>query len=202
MGAGASKEFGLPTGEELKFQIASQANVRFDEFGRRLLSGEADVAAALRLLSEQKATGDRTMQDYLKAAWQIRDNMEYAPSIDNFLDTHKENSALIEVGKLLIVKSILYSESKSHLALDRTTARKKFNFTHLGNSWIVKLFRILIAQRDFESFLEALDRYTFVSFNYDRCIHQFFSVAARQYFQLDDAGVVRVLECLNVVHPY
>lgn len=41
--------------------------------------------------------------------------MEIAPSIDNFLHTHKDNKPLVLAGKISITKSIMESEKQSLL---------------------------------------------------------------------------------------
>ncbi|MDB2439381.1 hypothetical protein N9W89_11750 [Hellea sp.] len=141
------------------------------------------------------------INSYLDVAWKIRDNMPLAPSIDNFLDTHSHNKRLVEFGKLAITNSIMKAEQKSLLFVDWRNS-VKFDFNSLTNTWLSKFFTILITHRNFESFIEALSNITFISFNYDRCIHQFFSHAAQSYFGLQNEDVLVVLKNLNIIYPY
>jgi len=139
---------------------------------------------------------------YLYVAWQIRDNMPLAPSIDNFLDTHRHDEKLVEFGKIAICHAIQKAESKSRLVVDKSNTENSLDFEALGDTWLLKLFKILVAQRTFEDFLEALQNITFVSFNYDRCIHQFFWYASRSYFRLEQVDQDSVLSALSVLYPY
>jgi len=195
VGAGASAEFNLPVGNQLKGIIARTSDIRFDTWGRDLTSGDYDIVRTLRSLS------GGNINDYLHVAWQIRDNMPLAPSIDNFLDTHSHNEKLVEFGKIAITNAIMKAEKHSLLFIDWRNS-DKFNFDSLTNTWLSKFFTILITHRNFESFIEALSNITFISFNYDRCIHQFFSHAAQSYFGLEKSDVLVVLKTLNIIYPY
>jgi len=53
IGAGASKEAGLPTGYELKSKISKLLDIRFDQFGSKQKSGDYQIMAALRLYLDQ-----------------------------------------------------------------------------------------------------------------------------------------------------
>ncbi|WP_424964892.1 hypothetical protein [Dinoroseobacter sp. S375] len=202
VGAGASKEFGLPTGAELKDKIADICDIRFDDFGSRLVRGDSELVAALRQEVRQDSSHDRSLNHYLHAAWKIRDNMPWAPSIDNFLDTHRNDPEITKFGKLAIAKAILQAEANSALVVDANTASPKLDSRKLQNTWIARLFGMLVAQRSFGGFIEALRSITFVSFNYDRCIHQFFLVASRGYFDLRHDQLDEVLDALNIIYPY
>jgi hypothetical protein len=72
----------------------------------------------------------------------------------------------------------------------------------VNNTWLGQFLTILVAQRDFETFLQAIENISFVSFNYDRCIHQFFAHAASLYFKLSDDQVQQLLGSLEVIYPY
>jgi hypothetical protein len=202
VGAGASKEYGLPTGVELAQSIASIADIRFDDFGARLSSGDHQIVSTLRFLVESRGSGSRDINPYLHAAWRIRDNMSLAPSIDNFLDTHRDDSLLVEFGKIAICHAIQMAESNSSMRVDRSQLNATINFRALKNTWLEQLFKLLVAQRNFDDFLTALSQITFVSFNYDRCIHQFFYFACTSYFNLDPESQQKLLSTLKVLYPY
>jgi hypothetical protein len=106
VGAGASKEFELPTGKELKSLIAKTADIEFED-GYRLITGNHEIVDTLKVLANSKNPSSNDINRYLHAAWQIRDNMPLAPSIDNFIDTHRDNVDLVEFGKIAIAHSIL-----------------------------------------------------------------------------------------------
>ena len=202
VGAGASKEFGLPTGAELAQSIAGIADIRFDDFGTRLSSGDHQIVSTLRFLVETSGTGNRDINPYLHAAWRIRDNMSLAPSIDNFLDTHRDDPLLVDFGKIAICHAIQMAESSSKLRVDYRESNPTINFRAIKGSWLEQLFKLLVAQRNFEDFLTALSQITFVSFNYDRCIHQFFYFACTSYFSLNPESQQKLLAALRVLYPY
>ena len=202
VGAGASKEFGLPIGDELKADIAKIADIKFGRNGLELISGDHHIVNALKLMSRDEAGRFGDIYPYQLAAWRIRDNMPLAPSIDNFLDTHRDNEKLVEFGKLAIVWAIANAERKSKLFVDQNEPDAIFPLSKISDTWIGKFFAILVAQRDFSSFVKALKNITFVSFNYDRCLHQFFCLASKSYFSLSDENVNELLDALEIIYPY
>lgn len=201
VGAGASKEYGLPTGVELAGKIAQLADIRFDYGGREMASGDYQIVDTLRTLAKKKNT-NQGINPYLHAAWRIRDNMGLAPSIDNFLDTHRNDEFLVAFGKIAICHSIQVAESKSKLFVDSSQGSHLLKTAGIRETWLVQLFKLLVAQRNYEDFLVALSQITFVSFNYDRCIHQFFYFACTSYFNLDREGQERLLSALTILYPY
>jgi hypothetical protein len=48
VGAGASKEFGLPVGSELAAEISKKLDINFDRFGREVLSGDGELFEDMR----------------------------------------------------------------------------------------------------------------------------------------------------------
>ena len=101
VGAGASKEFGLPVGAELAMKISEKLNVLFDDFGTKIFSGDRD------LFYNVTRTHSQEMSLYQKAAWLIRDGIILAHSIDDFLDVHQHNERVVNYGKAAIAKCIL-----------------------------------------------------------------------------------------------
>jgi hypothetical protein len=202
VGAGASKEYGLPTGAELLQAIATISDIRLDDFGMRFSSGDPIILSTLRLLAKEGKDGTGDLNPFLDAAWRIRDNAALAPSIDNFLDTHRDDKLLVDFGKLAICQAIQLAEANCSLNVDKKQIRSNINFKPIRDTWLPQLFKLLVAQRNFDDFLVALSQITFVSFNYDRCIHQFFYFACTSYFNLDQEGQDRVLATLKVLYPY
>ena len=199
VGAGASKEFGLPIGRELTGQIAKLARIEQDRFGN-VSSGDHDLIQSLKNLAGND--DDFSLGDLIAAGHRIAKNMPLAPSIDNFLDTHRDDANVVRFGKLVLAQAIQQAERDSKLYVDWNRGNVGMNFDKVKDSWIAALFRILVAQRTFEDFLTALGEITFISFNYDRCIHQYLFLAARSYFNLNDEDAQRVLSTLNIIYPY
>ncbi len=197
VGAGASKEFGLPVGSTLKTQIADLLDINYDTFGRKLIRGSSEIAHAFTLLPD---SNNRTLQE---AAWKIRDNMPIAPSIDNYMHTHSKNNELVQVGKLAITHAIIEAEKSSRLYVyGNTSGIPIFDASKANKTWLGEFFKILVAETNFEQFLVSLENITFISFNYDRCIHQFFYYASLQYFDVPADEGERIIDALNIIYPY
>ena len=116
VGAGASKEFNLPTGAELTSIIQKDLNFEVDGFASVIVgNGDYKLKHAIEILSREINT---SLTTYANIAKQISRNMALAPSIDNYLDTHKENPQLVEIGKLAIANAIMKAEQASSLKID------------------------------------------------------------------------------------
>lgn len=202
VGAGASKEFGLPTGAELAAQIATIADIRFDGHVSHLISGDRQIFETLEHLSRINRGSEGISNQFLHGAWRIRDNMPLAPSIDNFLDTHRENAEVVTLGKIFITHAIQKAERHSQLFVDGRTSNPTLDFSAIKDTWLSRFFKLLVAQRTYGDFILALQKITFVSFNYDRCIHQFFYFACLSYFNLKPGDMIEVMNSLHVIFPY
>ncbi len=168
----------------------------------RLASGDREIVSTLRTLTAQNGGESGDIGAHLNAAWRIRDNMSLAPSIDNFLDTHRDDTALVEFGKIAICHAIQTAEFQSRLFVGNRGDGNPIDFRSISGTWLEQLFKLLVAQRSFSDFLIALEQITFVSFNYDRCIHQFFYLAGTSYFNLNSEGQSKLLSTLRVIYPY
>lgn len=196
VGAGASNEFGLPTGDSLKEAIASC--VKISDQGYNIRFGDNGFHALIRPLFTDNEVANR----HVRAARLISDNMVLAPSIDNFVDTHRDRPEVATVAKLAIAKCIIQAEASSALFVDQSNAYNSIAPEKVKDSWLAELFKALVAQRDFGGFIRILKNIYFISFNYDRCIHQFFFFSAKRYFDLDEQGALSVMTSLNVIYPY
>lgn len=137
VGAGASFEVHLPLGSGLKKDIASLLDIRYQTFR---MSGDDLIDAVFRIRSGQMDSHSSEFNSYLRAAWQIRDAMPQAISIDNFIDGHRGNKLIEEIGKIAIVRSILNAEAKSSLFVDSRNIYNKINFTSIQNTWFNSFF--------------------------------------------------------------
>lgn len=126
LGAGASKEVGLPIGADLKNAIAERLNICF-EHGHRMVSGDALIVEALRQ-HVAATTGSRDVNPHLNAAHRIRTAMPQAISIDNFIDAHKGDAKIEICGKLAIVAAMLAAERRSMLYIDHTQSNRELNY--------------------------------------------------------------------------
>ena len=100
-GAGASKEVNLPLGAELTKEIAGSLKIFEDDYGAARPAC-ARVYAAMELLSRLPGGLQGNMGPYIQAAHDIRRGMSLAPSIDNFIDVHRDKPKIAECGRTML----------------------------------------------------------------------------------------------------
>lgn len=201
LGAGASKEAGLPLGSELKKVIADALDIRF-EFGTHQISGDGELAEALRHAAQAAIPPSRDINPHLRAAWRIRDAMPQAISIDNFVDSHADDPRIVMCGKLAIAKSILDAERRSALYIDRANNQKRVNFERLAPTWFNAFFQLLTEncrRQDIEGRIRSV---ALVDFNYDRCVEQYLHLAIQNYYGHTPQESASILNKLEIHHPY
>ena len=198
VGAGASYEANLPTGKELKEVLANLLNIKFEL--NTQVSGDFDIQQALRQFTKEDPTL-KLLNSYLHECRHISANMPLASSIDNFLDTEKENEKLALCGKLAIIKSILKAENNSLLYIDRYK-NHAFNFSTLENTWYLSFFRTLTENCNTEDLSQRFRDITLIIFNYDRCIEHFLLFALMSYYRLNENSAAEIINNLKIIHPY
>lgn len=199
VGAGASYEINLPTGKELKDEIASLLNMRF-EFNTQK-SGDLGIQQALRQFTSHDPSLE-TLNDYLHECLHISANMPLAMSIDNFIDTEKENEKLALCGKLAIIKSILKAEKNSLLYVDKYGRNNLLNFSSLEDTWYLSFFRTLTENCNTEDLSKRFRDITLIIFNYDRCIEHFLLFSLMSYYRLNEDSASEIINNLEIIHPY
>ncbi|QOL82597.1 hypothetical protein [Pseudooceanicola spongiae] len=203
IGAGASYEFGLPTGGDLKDLIISTLD---DLLNRQGLVDQLSDAIFSSL-------GRHTQADEKLAREQcrvIRDGLVFSPSIDNFLHLHRDNELLVNIGKLTIAFVILGSERSSTLYVQKDNWQKesvpqfskKADGLHPASTYLGKIFEDLTVLRGFSEFCERLNRILFISFNYDRCILMFICFAAKLLYPDAQYKEDQLFDSIHVLHPY
>lgn len=197
IGAGASYEANLPTGNQLKKVIATLLNISGDF--RSHQSGDHDIREAL--LSHSRH--DRAqMSSYLNECQHIRKNMPLAISIDNFIDSERDNEKVALCGKLAIIKSILKAEKDSKLYQDNDRSERDYNFSKLEDTWYLAFFRTLTENCNREDLRARFEKVTLIVFNYDRCIEHFLFNAISRYYRLESRETAELIDSLNIIHPY
>lgn len=201
LGAGASKEVGLPVGAELKRNIAESLNIRF-EHSYNQTGGDYELTQALRILVERGTPPSRDINPYLREAHKIREGMPLAISIDNFMDVHSGNEHMETCGKLAIVSNILKAEDRSTLQVNRTRSDATVDFSKVEDTWYVTFFQLLTENCRLKDLAKRLSLVVLVIFNYDRCFEHFFLSALRKTYFLTDAEAMSYLQILKIFHPY
>ena len=141
LGAGASHEVGLPTGESLKKVISKMLDIRFDPM-KGMISGDSNMVDALKIY-DGRVGGLGSVNPYRASAIFIRDAMPQENSIDDFLDAHRDNRDIERCGKLAICRAILKAERDSLLYIDPRVDTPLLNFEKLHNAWHQIFWRIL-----------------------------------------------------------
>ncbi|MCT2399017.1 hypothetical protein [Novosphingobium mangrovi (ex Huang et al. 2023)] len=210
VGAGASCELGLPSGDGLKDQIVSlleRTNENAYGFSdntmlqiMRSFAG-ADVPSLQNNLQPYKAAADRILR-----------GLPLALSIDNFLHSHQDDPHLVDLGKLCIAICILRAERSSYL-FQRSNMHALFSERDempqastrgekLAKTWYPAFARLLMSGVQRNNIKEAFENVRFVIFNYDRCLEQFIWMALQDYFDIDGEEAAEVLEDVRFNHPY
>lgn len=202
VGAGASKEVGLPIGSELKKAIAEALDIRFAD-GYQMNSGDRHIYAALRLAADKEPTRKDLIQSLQRAGWYIRDAMPQAISIDNFIDVHSEDKQIELCGKLAIVRTILEAEAKSALLVDHSQGKLQLKHEGIEKTWFNCFFQRLTENCKPSGLEERLSSVALIIFNYDRCIEQYLYYAFQNFYpSLNASQVASLLLNIEIYHPY
>src|SRR6478736_4683231 len=173
VGAGASKEVGLPIGSELKKLIATALDIQVARGSYQLTGGNQHIYEALRHTAVQNPTQRDLLRSLQSACWKIRDAMPQATSIDSFLDVHSDDKHIELVGKLAIVQAILEAEAESRLFVDPLQANQRIDFESVESTWFNGFFQRLTANCKQSDLAERLSSVALIIFNYDRCIEHY-----------------------------
>lgn len=195
VGAGASCEAGLPSGQELLMKIADSLR----EGNRSGLPSSYRLQQAIaRYNSETHGT---RWQEIFVACGTICDAAPLSLSIDNFLDAHRGNKAIEVCGKLAIAESILDAERNSKLFV-KPQHHSKSDHAHLVGTWYPKLFQLLSEGVDRDDLDDFFENVAFVIFNYDRCVEHFLCEALRTYYALSPEDAQHLVGRARFFHPY
>ncbi|MFZ6843248.1 hypothetical protein [Undibacterium sp. RuTC16W] len=200
VGAGASKEINMPIGSELKSLIARSLDCRPNISQPNQASDK--IKSSLYEITQKNQGKTGNIEDYLSASQLISRAMPLAISIDNFIDSHRDNHRVAEIGKLAITNCILEAEQKSLLYFDSTNSKNHIKFQTLENTWYTSLFQLITQNSQKEELIEKLRRIRVVSFNYDRTLEHFLYNSLRHYYDLDLSETTNILKNLIVLHPY
>lgn len=197
VGAGASAEIDLPVGNALLETIAKKLNIAFQD-GVRLSSGDPEIVDVIRHYARRR---NESENGYYQKGRMIGQAAPVAPSIDNFLDAHKQDETLQFCGKLGIVASILEAERRSKLFIDESRGARD-DLSRLNGTWYTAFMRMLVERVDLEEIESVFDNVSFITFNYDRCIQRFLHVALQRYYGIDSGRAADLISKLEIIHPY
>ena len=200
VGAGASAEVDIPTGQELALDIANRVNMELDDFGRPK-SGDKRILSALTI----NAVPGRTMTDINalnQAGRFISREMPNTPSIDEFIDTHDGDKNIELMGKLGIISAILEYEKRSKLQVSNPGPNQTLRPKKLFDTWLREFWLILHKGYKAANLDRIFDHVSFIVFNYDRCLEHYLFHILRSYYKKEANEAASLMENLNIHHPY
>lgn len=202
VGAGASKEVNLPVGAELRTQIARALDIRYVD-GYRRSSGDSVIDDAYHVLASAADPHRVDTNPFIQSSWRIRDAMPQAISIDNFIDSHRNDGRIAICGKLAIARCILAAEAESALFVNRRSDRNaRINFAGVEGTWFNAFFQLLTENCQEAEIDQRLARVAIVSFNYDRCIAHYLHGALQNYYGIPSERATQAMSNLQIFHPY
>ena len=196
VGAGASAEIGLPLGGELATIIQKKMDVRYEQFNKPVGAGDHDLFVQITKNFANNAEG------YQKASWLIRDGIQLARSIDDFLDMHRDDALVVEYGKAAIVKSVLEAEHKHATKFKDINGMPAFSPGHFAGTWYAKLMQMLGPGVSKANLKTLFNNVSFIVFNYDRCIEYFLLNAVQKLYGIAAGPAEEIVGKLAIIHPY
>lgn len=200
VGAGASKEANMPTGNELTNTIADKLDIRFEDYKK--ISGDDYITDALRRHVQIPNGPPGDINPYLHAGLRIRDAMPQALSIDSFIDAHEGDEKIELCGKLAIVRCILAAERSSLLFSGETHPESTLRFKNLQTTWYNRFMQLLTEGCRKENIADGIARVSFITFNYDRCIEYFLFHSLQNYYGIPNTEAAELVGRLKIFHPY
>lgn len=202
VGAGASRDFGFPTGDELRVEIAYAL--------RRLVGQNVSMDDALvRGVHEACRNANFQMEwtEYVEAAKRLLAALPLAISIDNLLHAHRHDHRMVLLGKLAICSVIIAKERASPLFAGEGVRQgnvqiAKMDSPKFTESWHLPLMRLLGMGKDLNQLDTLFDNTAFIVWNYDRCLEHFLVNAIMRYFNVDSAKAAEIVNAVSIVHPY
>ncbi|MCW2370180.1 hypothetical protein [Sphingobium sp. B11D3D] len=199
IGAGASAEAELPIGKHLTKRIAQLVDFRVGRL-QTLTQGDPQLLSILEHMVRQDPDPWPDNQ-FLRSGREVAEAMQLAPSIDTFLQTHKDNREYVLLGKLGIAKAILAAEARSRLA-PTADQSSPFDMRSVADTWYVSLAQHLFSGVPADDPLSAFENVSFIVFNYDRCLEVFLHRAIAVYFPRMVREVDAIMSKVRIVHPY
>jgi len=203
IGAGASHEAGLPTGDKLKAGIHERLAIRYEDEERRGTRRLSDrqIYGALVELHRRRVF---ELEKLLDASERISDGILQSASIDNYLNSQAGEAEIEICAKLTIARLISEAEQSSRLALTRPRNRTPLlDISRITETWFQRLFFLINEDSGPDGVARRLESMTFVIFNYDRCVEHYLYHAIKQFFPtLTTQNVAEIVGSARFHHPY
>jgi hypothetical protein len=191
VGAGASKEFGLPDGYHLSTNIAKSL-----DFDRRGAVGAGDRGLFDMIGMRFKEQSG----EYLQAAAALVDRLPKFPSIDEALHWYSSSPQIIELGRAAIVYEVLAAERNSKLYDSVTSPIIKPH--SYEDAWLSFFLTMAMGGVKREEAQTAFENVTMINFNYDRTVEYFLFSKLQTDFDLTEKEAAASISSLHMIRPY
>jgi hypothetical protein len=194
LGAGSSVDFKFPMGSQLTSLISTALDFRED--AHRYISGGNDA------IREALSIGQFEIPNWFTASKLISSAMPLAPSIDNFVDVHRNDMTIAYCAKVAIAGCILRAERNSSIYINPDNIYNTVNFKNNVNAWHTLFFRIVTMYCTIDDLICRLKSIAIVTFNYDRSFETFLFYAVKTYYRVTNEIAAQVVNSLEIYHPY
>ena len=191
VGAGASVEAGLPTGEDLRPKITEY-----------LGNPQSDFTEHPRYAPKLPISGNDRGQNKAMMDAAATNGFHASFSIDNFIDENKGDKFIETVGKLAIAKTILDEEHASKMMVDHGNIFNEPHLADLPGTWYTKLSSLIFEGCTAKDLAERLNRLRFIIFNYDRCVEHYLWWAIKLTYGLTNEAAAELMGQVKIYHPY
>lgn len=177
LGAGASICYGFPSGRDLLLDVVDMVN-ELTRFPNSDESWHQIPFPQLRTFAQE-----------------LLDSQ--LPSVDQFIESRPTYD---RIGRVLIARTLIPKEMA--LAISRRRVKKDLNSDNRVSTqrWLEYLYSYMAAPT-VDLFLEK-NRVSFVTFNYDRVVEQFFFTALQRSHGLSNEQALALVRGMNIVHVY
>jgi hypothetical protein len=200
VGAGASCELGLPSGEALLSSIREKLNFRLRHPGTPQFSG--GVRTVMLSLRRQLYGNDVPEDVVDRVASRMSNALAYVRSIDSYVQSNAGDKVVQMLAKLAIAEAIREAEATCALASVEHLERSELIAVELRNTWHGEAFTLLSEGLNLQAFRSKLRGILFVVFNYDRTFEIAWLLMLIVRYQLSGRAAFQVVRELRVFHPY
>lgn len=186
LGAGSSKEVGMPLGTELKQKIVSM--YAYHGHNGKIFQARDKIAD----LALKQVLNEKQIKEIFE---QFNRALQTVDSIDDYLARFPNDSDLQLCAKVGIVSSIINSEKKSYLSNPVNTG--------VNGTWLPLFLKNLIKQISIEEVDDYLfNNLTIINFNYDRCLERYLSIGLSDAYSIDFMETSEWVKRLRILRPY
>lgn len=198
VGAGASEEYGMPLGRDLKYDVAKALDISPTDYGRHEDQKQIVQAITLHGLHEEQG---RTFDAFRPACAEIKQGVPGKPSIDDLLDSRQDNPDMAVCGKIGIAKCILNKEKNSKIWAPKGILDHG-KYQSVEDTWGMKFARLIFDGCQKDQLENRLKEVSLIVFNYDRCIEHFLFHYLQFQYNVAPARAAEILSSLEIIHPY